>query len=144
MIGFLDATAARLAPRAPSLLQVASSMGRDAVESMTLSHEVSALVYPLSDTAEKIKQSGLMISQGEEFLFGVLLALTFPGGVPQFETARAETKAALRGWLWDGELATPVAYAGGALVHYSAVQGGKLLWLLRFTCSFRDTYEVMP
>ena len=43
MIGFFAAARDRLRANCPARLQVESGMTRDAVEAMTLSHEVSAL-----------------------------------------------------------------------------------------------------
>ena len=147
MIGFYDLVAARLQDpaRCPALLQVATGMKpEEAVEMLALGPDVTALVTPLSEEAFPVTGTGFAVTQVEGHLFGVTMALTFPGGFPQFEVARAQIKAALRGWLPAG-VAEAVEYRGGAQLQYSAGQdGGRWLYLLRFRVTFQETYEAQP
>ncbi len=141
MEGFFDAAAERLRQRCPVLLQVQTGMSRDLVETMTLSQEVSALVHPLSEAADPVNHASLLVSQREAWVFGVMLALTYPGGFAEWEPAKAQVKAALRGWTWEERLAQPVAYVGGATLQYSIAQdGGRWLFLMRFSLATRETY----
>jgi len=142
MIGFYDAAVARLADpdRCPAVLQAAVAMDADAViETLALGMDVSAIVSPLSDDATPIRSAGLRVTQVETWTFGVTMALVFPGGFPQWETARQQIKAALRGWTPEGA-AKPVEYAGGTLLEYRAEAGGRWLHLLRFRVDVHETY----
>lgn len=142
MIGFFDAAAARLADpiRCPAILQAVTSMDAEAtVESLALGMDVTAIVSPLSDDAAPVATTGLRVTQAETWIFGVTMALVFPGGFTQFEPARTQIKAALRGWRPEGA-STPVQYAGGTLLEYRAEQGGRWLHLLRFRVGVDETY----
>lgn len=142
MLGLYDAAVARIQERCPSVLQAQTGLkAAETAELLALDAEVTAIVAPLSDAADPIDEAGFMVSQRVVHLFGVTLALVFPGGIPQFETARAEINAALRGWSPEGA-SMPVAYAGGNLLDYSlGVDGGRLLWLLRYRVETQDTVE---
>ncbi|PHY20814.1 hypothetical protein [Caulobacter sp. BP25] len=142
MIGFYAAAAARLADpvRCPAVLQVAPAMDAEAtVETLALAADVTAIVSPLSDEAYPVSQAALMVTQVEDWTFGVTMAMVFPGGFAQFEPARDQIKAALRGWIPDGA-AGPVQYAGGTLLEYAAKDGGRWLHLLRFRVRVHETY----
>lgn len=142
MIGFFDAVAARLADpdRCPAILQAVTSMDAEAtVESLALGMDVTAIVSPLSDEAAPVATTGLRVTQAETWIFGVTMALVFPGGFPQFEPARAQAIDALIGWRPDGA-AWPVQYAGGTLLEYRAEDGGRWLHLLRFRVGVERTY----
>lgn len=143
MIGFFDAARDRLRSLAPALLQVETATDATAaLETMALSQLVTALVHPLSDQAAPVGEAALLVSQLEVWTFGVTLALVYPGGFPEFELARDQVKAALRGWNWESQLATPVEYAGGQVLQYQlGVDGGRWLHLLRFRCSILESYE---
>jgi hypothetical protein len=92
--------------------------------------------------ATPVKEAGLQVSQLETWLFGVTLALVYPGGFEQFEPARDQVKAALRGWYLEG-LSRPIQYAGGQTLSYSInKQGGRWLHLLRFSTTVLETYGV--
>ena len=144
MDGLYDAVAARLADpaRCPSILQVATGMdARAALETLALGADVTALVSPLSDEARPINEAGFLVTEVDDEVFGVTMALVFPGGFPQFEAARREIKAALRCWTPPGA-STPVTYAGGSTLQYSVNQdGGRWLHLLRFRVQSQETYE---
>ena len=92
------------------------------------------------DDATPVATTGLRVRQLENWVFGVTMAMVFPGGFTQFETARTEIKRALRGWTPEGA-AGPVQYAGGTLLEYSAKEGGRWLHLLRFRVPVQETYE---
>lgn len=143
MEGFFEGAKDRLVRLAPSLLQVETGMSPDAADVFALNHTVSALVHPLSDMVDPIAEACMMVTQREVWTFGVTMALVFPGGFPEWVKARAEIKAALRGWTGpDGLLATPVEYAGGQTTQYSINQeGGRWLHVLRFRASLLETYE---
>jgi len=142
MLGLYDAAAARIDTGCPSVVQVATGLqAKEAVEMLALGADVSALVHPLSDSADPIRDAAMIVTQREVHVFGVTMALVYPGGIPQFETARAEIKGVLRGWAPAGA-SMPVAYAGGQLLDYSlSDDGGRLLWLLRFTVPTQPSYE---
>jgi hypothetical protein len=141
---FFKLTAERLEQRAKSLAQVTTAIDAGAVlEQMATGADVSAIVHPLSDTAAPVAEGSLKVRQLETWLFGVTLVLTFPGGFEQFETARDEAKEALAGWLPDG-MSKAVEYVGGATLSYSASLGGRWIWLQRYRCTFKNSYEVTP
>lgn len=131
-----DDIAARLNPdRCPAVLQAVSGIdGEKAMELIALAAvAVSAVVVHLSEAASPVRESGFQVSQADTVTFGVLLGLVFPGGYPEFEAACAQIKAALAGWTPDG-MARPVYYAGGATLRYDlSKDGGRWLYLLRFT-----------
>jgi hypothetical protein len=143
MIGFYDTVAARLADtdRCPAVLQVATGMdAKAAAETLALGADVTALVTPLSDDAAPVNHAAMAVTQVEEWIFGVTMALVFPGGFPQFEAAKEQIKAALRGWTPDGA-ASAVQYAGGQTLQYSVGEdGGRWLHLLRFRVRVHVTY----
>jgi hypothetical protein len=142
MIGFFDAAAARLADpaRCPAVLQTAVAMDAEAtIETLALAADVTAIVSPLSDEAYPVNQAALTVTQVEDWTFGVTMALVFPGGFSQWEPARDQIKAALRGWTPEGA-AGPVQYAGGTLLEYAAKDGGRWLHLLRFRVRVHETY----
>jgi len=144
MLGLYTDVAARLADpaRCPAILQVEVGMNADAAaEMIALGADVSALVHPLSDTATPVREAGFRVTQPGVEIFGVTLALVAPGGFEQFEPARDQVKAALRGWLPAGG-SMPVEYAGGQTLQYSlGKDGGRWLHLLRFRATTQDTYE---
>ncbi len=144
MIGLYDAAAARLADpaRCPAILQALTGIDPDqAIEMLALSADVTALVSPMSDEAVPVREAAFKVSQMEVWTFGVTMALVFPGGFSQFEPARDQIKAALRGWVPAGA-ASPVEYAGGRTVEYRIDKdGGRWLHLLRFRVAVQETYE---
>jgi len=141
MEGFYTAVAERLRLRCPALIQVETGTdARQAAEMLALGPDVTALVTPLADRADPVAEASFMVSQTERWRFAVTLALTFPGGFEQFEPARDQLKAALRGWS-PPEAATPIQYAGSSLLQYSAGQdGGRWLHLFEFSLTFQATY----
>ncbi|WP_304280634.1 hypothetical protein [Caulobacter segnis] len=142
MIGFFDAVVARLADpnRCPAVVQAAVAMDAErTIETLALGADVSAIVSPLSDEATPIRSAGLRVSQVETWIFGVTMALVFPGGFAQWDVARVQIKAALCGWTPEGA-ARPVEYAGGTLLEYRAEEGGRWLHLLRFRVDVQETY----
>lgn len=143
MNGLFDAVVTRLSDtsRCPALLQVTSGMdAQAAAETLALAADVTALVTPLSDEAAPVNHAAMMVTQVEEHTFGVTMAMVFPGGFPQFETARDQIKAALRGWTPAGAQSA-VQYAGGTTLQYSVNQdGGRWLHLLRFRVRVHETY----
>lgn len=144
MIGFFEAAASRLTALAPALLRVEHAQSDKAIETFALAQDVTALVHPLSDQAQPVNIGGLVVSQSEVWTFGVTMALVFPAGFEQWATARAEIKAALRGWTWDDQLATPVEYVGGQTTEYSLSEGsGRWLSVLRFRTSILETYGLL-
>lgn len=143
MSGLYDQAAARLAPdRCPAVLQAAvGADGEAAAEMFALAPDVSALVHSISDRADPVSTAAFKVSQRVTVLFGVTMALVYPGGYPQFEAAEAQIKAALRGWTPEG-FDAPVQYAGGRTLQYRIGEdGGRWLHLLTFSTSFRETYE---
>lgn len=142
MIGLYTAIADRLRVNCPALLQVETGMDAlAALDMLALGKDVTALITPISDDADPIKESGFLVSQRETWLFGVTMALVFPGGFSEFEPARDQVKATLRGWLPEGA-ATPIQYAGGRTLQYSASQdGGRWLHLLRFRLTVQERIE---
>lgn len=141
MIGFLDQVVARLMANCPRVLQAIPAPDAEAIAQMELSaHAVTAVVTPLSDTAIPPGEAGFRVSQTTVERFAVVLALAFPGGFPEFEPARDEIKAALRGWLLP-EAATPVLYTGGRLIDFDPKDGGRWLHSLEFSLTHQDTYE---
>jgi hypothetical protein len=142
MLGLYDAIAAKLAADAPSLLQVVTGQQSvEAVEMLALGPDVTALVHPISDRADPLKTAAMIVSQRVTERFGVTMCLVFPGGFPQFETAREEIKTALRGWAPAGA-SLPVEYAGGRTLQYELGQdGGRWLHLLEFSVPAQETYE---
>lgn len=143
MIGLYDAIAGRLqvAGRCPDVVQVVTGMSAEAVDGLTLADTATAVVMPLADQAAPVREAGLQVTQYEAIRFGVLLALTYPAGFAQFEPARDQIKAALRGWT-PGGCDAPVQYSGGRLLAYDASDGGKWLHLLEFVCGSLATYGV--
>lgn len=143
MEGLYDAAAARISANCPSVIQTATGLKpAEVVELLALGADVTALVCPLSDSADPVREAGLAVSQRELHVFGVTMALVAPGGLPQFETARTEIKSCLCGWSPAGA-SMPVTYAGGALLDYDVSEnGGRLLWLLRFAVPTLQDYEV--
>jgi hypothetical protein len=145
MIGFYDLVKTRLEDRdrCPALLQVATAMDAAAAADMlAVGYDVTALVSPLSDRAMPINASTLRFTATEAHVFGVTMAMVYPAGFEQFEPAREQIKAALRGWQPAG-LATAIKYDGGQLLQYRPVQdGGLWLHLLRFSFTTQDTYGV--
>ena len=142
MIGLFDAITARLADQArcPAVLQVAVSMDAEAtVETLALGADATAIVAPLSDEAYPVNHAAMMVTQVEDWTFGVTMALVFPGGFAQFEPARDQIKRALRGWTPEGAQSA-VQYAGGTLLEYAAKDGGRWLHLLRFRVRVHETY----
>ena len=142
MLGLYDAIVAKLRADAPSLLQIeAGQQSVEVVEMLALGPEVTALVHPISDRADPVRSAALIVSQRVTERFGVTMCLVFPGGFPQFETAREEIKTALRGWGPEGA-SMPVEYAGGRTLQYELGQdGGRWLHLLEFTVPAQETYE---
>lgn len=143
MIGLYDNVATRLQDgRCPALLQVGTGTDAEqALEMMALGPDVTALVHPLSDVADPIRESGFIVGQRTVERFGVTLGLVFPGGFPQFEEAREQVKAALRGWT-PPNCATPVEYSAGRTLSYTAAkEGGRWLHLLTFLVSYREIIE---
>lgn len=139
----IDLITARLADRTrcPTLLQVKSGGDQKAAEAMALNKDVSVLVCPLSETADPVAAAAFLSSQRIVQTVGVIMALTYPGGFPQFEAAKAEIKAALRGWLISDQ-AGQVQYAGDQLLDYSPTKdGGRWLHMLRFRVPIHETYE---
>jgi hypothetical protein len=144
MIGFFEDAALRLQALAPALLRVEHAQSDKAMDAFALSHDVTALVHPLSDQALPVNNAGLVVSQSEVWTFGVTMALVFPGGFEQWATARAQIKTALRGWSWEDRLATPVEYAGGQTTEYTLGEdGGRWLSVLRFRTSILETYGLL-
>jgi len=143
MIGLYDLVADRLRANCPSLLQVeVGAEGVKAIEMLALGGDVTALVAPISDEARPVSTGTFHIVQTENETFAVVMALVFPGGFPQFETARQEIKTALRGWMPD-ELALPIEYVGGATLLYDLKrEGGRWLHRLRFRAVSQATYGV--
>jgi hypothetical protein len=142
MIGLYDAVAQRLADpvRCSAVLQVETAMDAEATaETLALAADVTAIVSPLSDEAYPVNHAAMMVTQVEEWTFGVTMAMVFPGGFAQFEPARDQIKAALRGWTPEGA-ASAVQYAGGTLLEYAAKDGGRWLHLLRFRVRVQQSY----
>jgi hypothetical protein len=142
MQGLFDDVVARILANCPAVPQAVTAMDpKEAVEALALSHEVSAIVSPISDVADPVREASLMVSQREVWTFGVTLALVYPGGFAQFEPARDQVKGTLRGWAPAGA-SQPVQYRGGQLLSYTAGQeGGRWLHLLRFVVPTQATYE---
>lgn len=145
MQGLYEAVRARLADgRCPAIIQAATVLKSDVADTVALGAAVTALVAPLSDTADPVDGASFIFSQRESWRFGVTLALTYPAGFPEFEPARDQIKAALRGWMAPGTV-RPIEYAGGRLLQYDAhQQGGLWLHLLEFKTTVQETYEVQP
>lgn len=142
MIGFFDAAAARLADpiRCPAILQTAVAMDAEAtIETLALSADVTAIVSPLSDQAYPVNHAAMMVTQVQDWTFGITMALVFPGGFSQWEPAREQILDVLCGWMPEGA-ASPVEYAGGTLLEYAAKDGGRWLHLLRFRVRVQKTY----
>lgn len=139
---FYDQVATKLRADCPLLLQVETGLAAEAaLDMLALGADMTALVHPLSDAAGAIRDAGMFVSQAESEQFGVTLAMVFPGGFSQFEPARLQVKAALRGWATP-DLSMPIAYAGGNLLDYQlAKDGGRFLWLLRFNAPRQASYE---
>ena len=141
MIGLYDAVKAKLDADCPSLVQVVTGQQSiEVVEMLALGAEVTALVHPISDVADRIRSATMIVSQGVVERFGVTMCLVFPGGFPQWEQAREEIKAALRGWAPAGA-SMPCEYAGGRTLAYELGEdGGRWLHLLEFTVPTQETY----
>jgi hypothetical protein len=142
MEGLYEATAQRLRDRCPALLQVATGMdANELVETLAIGPDVTVLITPLGDRADPVGEAGLIVSQREVWRLGATLVLTFPGGFSQFEPARDQMKAALRGWSPVGS-SMPMQYAGSRLLQYSASQdGGRWMTLFEFNVPTQATYE---
>lgn len=143
MIGLYDLVVDRLRDDCPSLLQVETGAeGVKAIEMLALGGDVTALVSPMSDEARPVPAGTFHMVQSETETFAVVMALVFPGGFPQFETARDQIKTALRGWMPEG-LALPIEYVGGATLQYDLKrEGGRWLHRLRFRAVSQVTYGV--
>jgi hypothetical protein len=142
MQGLFDNVAARIRANCTAILQ--TEVAPDAVaavEMMTLAADVTALVCDISDSAVPVRSASLMVSQEETTLFGVLLALVFPGGFPEYEAARDQVKATIRGWRPPGA-SKPCEYAGGRTLQYElGADGGRWLRLLQFRVTEQAFYE---
>lgn len=145
MQGLMDAVAARIAVNCPAVLQVQT--GQDAgevVEMLAIGPDVTALVHPVADSADPVAEASQMVTQRVVHRFGVMLCLTFPGGFAEFETARDQVKATVRGWTPAGG-AMPCQYAGGRTVEYSAgADGGRWLHQLEFSVPTQEDYVHQP
>lgn len=145
MQGLYEAAAQRIRVNCPAVLQVETGMSApELVETLAIGPDVTVLITPLGDRADPVREAAMMVSQGETWRIGCTLVLTFPGGFSQFEPARDQMKAALRGWSPAGS-STPVQYAGSRLLQYSAGQdGGRWMHLFEFTLTTQATYEHQP
>lgn len=141
MQGLYQAIADRITANCPAVLQAETGMSAaELVEQLAIGPDVTALVTPLGDRADPVGSAGMMVSQRETWRIGVTLVLTFPGGFSQFEPARDQIKATLRGWSPEGS-SMPVQYAGSRLLQYSAGQdGGRWMHLFEFSVPTQETY----
>jgi len=142
MIGLYDAVAARITANCSNVSQAVSGMSpSELVETMAIGPDVSVMVTPISDRADPIREALSKVSQQETWRFAVTLVLTFPGGFAQFEPARDQIKATLRGWSPAGS-STPVQYVGSRLLEYSAgADGGRWMHLFEFSVTTQETYQ---
>lgn len=145
MIGLYQNIATRLTDRCPAILQaVAGVSAREVVEALTIGPDVTAIVAPIGDRAEPVYSGSLKVTQVETWRVGVTLVLTFPGGFSEYESARDQMKACLRGWSPEGS-SMPLQYAGSQLLQYSASEdGGRWMTLFEFTVTTQATYEHQP
>lgn len=142
MIGLYQDAAERIRANCPAVLQVETGMdAAELIESLAIGPDVTALITPLGDDADLVREASMKVSQRETWEFGVTLVLTFPGGFAQFEPARDQIKATLRGWSPAGS-STPVQYVRSRLLQYSAGQdGGRWMHLFTFRVTTQQTYE---
>ncbi len=133
MIGLYQDIATRLTDRCPAILQaVAGVSAREVVEALTIGPDVTAIVAPMGDRADPVYSGSLKVT------------LTFPGGFSEYEPARDQMKACLRGWSPEGS-SMPLQYAGSQLLQYSASEdGGRWMTLFEFTVTTQATYEHQP
>jgi hypothetical protein len=135
--------AARIVANCPAVLQVTTgARPEELVEMLAIGPDVAALVHPISTVADPVREAGMMVAQREVWRFGVSLALTFPGGFAQFEPARDQVKATLRGWMAPGA-SMPVEFAAQRTLEFDAGEhGGRWLEMLEFTVPTVVSYEV--
>lgn len=141
MLTLFDEAKAHLVANCPTLLRVETGMSVDAVEVFAVSPaDVTALICPLHEIASPVRDAAMMVSQQITWRFGVVLTLGFPGGFPEFMTARLAIVDALRGWSPTGA-DMPVTYAGGKTLIYDVSDaGGSWRYLLEFSVPERTSY----
>ncbi|CAN5610000.1 hypothetical protein BH10PSE5_BH10PSE5_01240 [soil metagenome] len=143
MLGLYENSALRLRDpaRCPAILQVATGMdANQVVETLAIGPDVSVLITPLGERAHPVRDAGLIVTQVTTWRMGCTLVLTFPGGFEQYEPARDQMKAALRGWQPPGAVST-FEFTGSRLLQYSASQdGGRWMTLFEFAVDTQETY----
>ena len=138
----LFAILAQRVGQCPSVGQAIPATIAAEAETMTLGPIATVLVVPAAERWNPVREAGMMVSTGGRFSFSCVVALTFPGGLPEWEAVRTEIRAALLGWTppWS-EAAGPIEASGGRLLAYSAAADGRWLHAFDFNLPVQATYE---
>lgn len=144
MSGLFDILAARLA-ECPSVGEARPATVAAEAEDMSLGPVATVLVVPAAERWNPVREAGMLVSTGGRFGFSCVVALTFPGGFPEWEAVRTEIRAVLLGWTppW-AEACGPIEASGGRLLAYSAEAGGRWIHAFDFNLPVQATYEHQP
>ncbi|MCW5723444.1 MAG: hypothetical protein KIS81_00635 [Maricaulaceae bacterium] len=146
MSGLYEAVAARITAECPAAAQARAATAAAEADAEVLGPAPSVLVVPAAERYQPVREAGLHVSQRGSIGFSCVVALTFPGGYPQWTAIRGELIATLAGWTppdsgFETELpAAPVEYAGARLLSYAAELGGRWLHAFDFTLPVQRSY----
>lgn len=127
--------AGRLAPRCLTAASVSAATSAEEVEALPVGVQPTLLVVPAGERWSPPRDASILVRQEGRIAFSVIVALTRPGGAPEWSQVRAEIRAALLGWLPpDPEVSGPIEAVGARLLAWSADQGGLWVHGFDFAC----------
>lgn len=142
MAGLFEILAERVRTLCPSVGVAQAATVSAEAEDMPLGPVPTVLVVPAAERWNPVREAGMRVSTNGRFAFSCVLALTNPGGFPEWEACRAEVRAALLGWTPDWpEAAGAIEASGARLLAYSADAGGRWIHAFDFSFQTQATYE---
>lgn len=143
MSDLFTAIADRLAPLVSAAASVRAATSAAEVETEVLGPVPVVLVVPSGERWVEPREAGFQVSAAGRLGFSCVVAMTLPGGAPEWSAVRAQIRAALLGWTPDApDAAGPVYAAGGRLLAYSAGDGGRWVHAFDFNLPAQATYGI--
>lgn len=141
MSGLFDILAERVGQCASVGLAVPATVAAEA-ETMSLGPVATVLIVPAAERWNPVREAGMKVSASGRFSFSCVVALTFPGGFPEWEAVRTEIRSTLLGWTppW-AEAVGPIEASGGRLLAYSAEADGRWIHAFDFNLPVQASYE---
>lgn len=144
MSDLFQAIADHLAGALTAASEVRAATSALEADSLVLGPTPTVLVVPSAERWTPPREAGLRVTVTGRLGFSCVVALTFPGGFPEWSAVREQLRAALLGWTPEhAEVAGPVEAAGARLLEFTPAEGGRWLHAFDFILPAQATYGIL-